>query len=308
MAENKKKITSAPTKVLYEDKPSHLLAYLLVLVIVIALFGGAYWSWKNYFQEKFQTPGPGITINVPAPPIDIKLPDREVTINLDDLMIKSPESVVEGFYDWYIGYSGNPLEDKAYATQPAITDILAEKMEKLSEGSTMDPFLCAQSKPNSFTVSPAEMVGGSAATVLVNENFNGSTVQVKINLRLSNNAWQMTNIQCVPQNSLTAFLDLLRDETGIPFSAPQPLTFSWSIPDDKGSESISVQGSGVHANGVVIHPDALVTFFRVQGFDMDPLSLDTGKDGYQKGNVVCLVEDIFDKSAKHDVSVNCGEL
>ena len=38
----------------------------------------------------------------------------------------SPEKVVTDFYDWYLGYEGNPLAQKAYQSRGEVSSELAQ--------------------------------------------------------------------------------------------------------------------------------------------------------------------------------------
>lgn len=117
-----------------------------------------------------------------------------------------PSQVVQNFYTEWISYSGepptrNPITDRIYQTSGYVTDSLVKQLDETIEsfeGGGYDPVLCAQDRPESFSVQPA-VVKGETAEVTVREDFYGEIKDVKTELVLQDNSWKIDKIICTPQ-------------------------------------------------------------------------------------------------------------
>lgn len=124
----------------------------------------------------------------------------------------APEQVVEGFYDWYLGYIGdpvsgqmrNPLVDGAYRSSEYLTEAFIQQVEDLLasfDKGGYDPFLCAQDIPRSFSVD-APAVSGQEAVVILRELWNPGTQyeraqDVRVALRMVDGVWKIDGIACI---------------------------------------------------------------------------------------------------------------
>jgi hypothetical protein len=116
---------------------------------------------------------------------------------------RTPAEVVDSFYQWYIGYAGNPLADGAYRSNEHLTEAFVIRVEEIIaafDKGGYDPFLCAQDIPGSFSIGE-ENVSGEEATVGLTEVWNPDTEyesysQVKVALKLEGETWKITGIDC----------------------------------------------------------------------------------------------------------------
>jgi hypothetical protein len=123
----------------------------------------------------------------------------------------SPDAVVRGFYDWYLGYIGdpasveirNPLVDGAYRSSAYLTEEFVQKVDDILasfDKGGCDPFLCAQDIPRSFSVDAA-VGSGDEATVVVHEIWNPGTefesvLDITVTLRLVDGVWKIADVAC----------------------------------------------------------------------------------------------------------------
>ena len=129
----------------------------------------------------------------------------------------APEEVVRGFYDWYLGYIGdpaaeemrNPLVDGAYRSSEYLTEDFVQRVDEIIasfDKGGYDPFLCAQDIPRSFTVDEAA-VSGEESTVVVHQLWNPGTEyesvrDVKVALQMGDGAWKIADVTCgVPEST-----------------------------------------------------------------------------------------------------------
>ena len=136
-----------------------------------------------------------------------------VSCGAPDPAAMSPEQVVQGFYDWYLGYIGdpasgemrNPLVDGAYRSSEYLTGEFIQKVDEIvasfDDRGGYDPFLCAQDIPRSFAVDDAVVVGGEAS-VVVHEIWNPGTEcesvhDVEVTLRMVDGVWKIADVTCV---------------------------------------------------------------------------------------------------------------
>jgi hypothetical protein len=79
-----------------------------------------------------------------------------------EAMSATPETVVESFYNWYIGYPGNALVDGAYRSSEYLTTEFVRKVDEIIasfDKGGYDLFLCAQDIPGEFAIEKAVGVG-----------------------------------------------------------------------------------------------------------------------------------------------------
>jgi hypothetical protein len=114
----------------------------------------------------------------------------------------SPTEVVNRFYRWHLGYTGNPLADKAYRTNTDLAESFIAEVDAMLasfELGAADPFLLAQDIPERFTVDRG-VETDEEATVLLNLYWAGSTtpIQREVTLHLLDGRWQITEVKSVP--------------------------------------------------------------------------------------------------------------
>lgn len=108
----------------------------------------------------------------------------EITCHVpEEAASRTPEQVVQTFYNWYIHYPGNPLADKAfYGFGMYLTQDLIEETVEIVAGFEMggyDPILLAQDLPTDITVQEAE-VRGDDATVRVDTSWDGHALTLRL--------------------------------------------------------------------------------------------------------------------------------
>jgi hypothetical protein len=155
----------------------------------------------------------------------------------------APEDVIEGFFNWYTGYPGNPTADRILATNPVVTAGLVEKVETILSSSDLrgggDPILCAQERPRAFTV---EVIDRSAdsVTAVVHSEFEGHTIYV--GMMKVDGEWKIADVSC-PTDPSAGLPD--EDEVSEP-EAPTPTADSTDqgpdAEEDEASESVLPAG------------------------------------------------------------------
>jgi hypothetical protein len=106
---------------------------------------------------------------------------------------RTPEEVVQGFYNWYLRYEGHVLVDCAHRTNTDLSEsYVAQLDEMIDRGIRADPILCAQDIPNSVNVGEAT-ISGSRASVPVTTSFG---TKLAVDLNLVEGAWFIQNIRC----------------------------------------------------------------------------------------------------------------
>ncbi|MDF1497059.1 MAG: DUF3828 domain-containing protein [Patescibacteria group bacterium] len=111
--------------------------------------------------------------------------------------VNTPEQSVNEFYGSWINYEGNPMVDKIYRNNPLITAGLTQQIDSILasfDKSGYDPVLCAQDKPQNFSLGVVTVDGNNASVVLT-ENFGGSEKNIIVSLKKDTN-WQIDNIIC----------------------------------------------------------------------------------------------------------------
>jgi hypothetical protein len=115
-----------------------------------------------------------------------------------------PAQVVEGFFQWYLAYMGdpttdafrNPMVDRAYGESDLLTGRFVQQIDELLasfDGAGYDPFLCAQDIPRSLSTEEIAL-DGAIAEVEVTTNFVGHRFHV--DLINQDGAWKIDNIRC----------------------------------------------------------------------------------------------------------------
>ncbi len=115
----------------------------------------------------------------------------------------SPRDIVETFYNWYLGYDGNPLVTGAYKDRSELSSGFKVKVETILKSSEMggfDPILQAQDIPQTIEVG-TPVVEGDIARVQVDEDFGGNIQSLQVALIKENGEWLISDIEAL--NSLT---------------------------------------------------------------------------------------------------------
>ena len=104
-----------------------------------------------------------------------------------------PDQTVRDFYDWYLSYPGNPLTEKAYRSNVALSDDFIHQLDEQTAGELIaDPLLCAQDVPESVTISRAEISDQSAEVEVDTSLGNRFTVR----LAMEKNVWKIVEVIC----------------------------------------------------------------------------------------------------------------
>jgi hypothetical protein len=116
----------------------------------------------------------------------------------------SPAQAVEGYYDWYLDYIGepgsddfrNPLVDRAYRDSEYLSASFVGHVDELLSAVTpmgADPFLCAQDIPTFLKVD-AVLTTGETASVVMRSSFDGHVFTV--DTQETDEGWLITNVTC----------------------------------------------------------------------------------------------------------------
>jgi hypothetical protein len=116
----------------------------------------------------------------------------------------APQSVVEGFYQWYLDYIGdrasghfrNPLVDRAYQSSEHLTPEFVQKVDGIIasfDRAAYDPFLCAQDIPSQMLAGEADVIGDTA-TVTVHTDFVNH--EFKVELVQVDGEWKISDVVC----------------------------------------------------------------------------------------------------------------
>ena len=148
--------------------------------------------------------------------------------------LKTPDSVVRAFYDFYLGYIGdpatenfhNPLVDKAYHDTPYLTESFVQHIDELLAefgGAGYDPFLCAQNIPT-FIEPDVTFARNGIASVVFRSSFPNQLVTV--DLQPEGDSWRIDNVTCahdpagVATTFYTWYLGYIGDRSGDDFRNP----------------------------------------------------------------------------------------
>ena len=90
------------------------------------------------------------------------------------------------------------------------------------------------------------------------------------------------------------FLENLKQETGIDFSAIADVEFDWMVEKDKKMERVTIQGRGFEADEIPSEQYSRIeSFLKAHGFEADIYNAAAGTisglDGYRKDYLVCIV-------------------
>lgn len=119
----------------------------------------------------------------------------------------------------------------------------------------------------------------------------------------------------VADDEITLFLKTLAEETEIDFSEVEVTEMDWMV--EEGTETIV--GKGFQAEGVVLEPQQLATWFEDRGFEPDMYNISAGTIvglvGYTKGGLACTVkegvsggeEGMEQGTDLSDVEIKCGK-
>ena len=125
-------------------------------------------------------------------------------------------SVVRAFYEWYLGYLGdpatdnfrNPLVDRAYHDTPYLTGSFVQHIDELLDyfdseygGAGYDPFLCAQAIPT-FIKPDVSFERNGMTAVVVRSSFPNQMFTV--DLLPEGESWRISNITCAHDPAGTA--------------------------------------------------------------------------------------------------------
>ena len=145
----------------------------------------------------------------PSTPTEPRTPTAEAPESL------TPQQVTANFYDWYLGYIGdpasetfrNPLVDQAYRDTPYLSASFVGHVDELLAGFAgggYDPFLCAQNVPTEMTPDVV-FTRSDRASVVVRSSFPNHMVTV--DLQPEGERWVISNITCAqdPAGIATTF-------------------------------------------------------------------------------------------------------
>lgn len=105
-----------------------------------------------------------------------------------------PDEVVNNFYRSYLAFPGNPLVEKMYHGNGNLSPDFIQYLDEFSAGGMMyDPVLCAQAKPNAFTLADTEK-SKDQASVLVQTDFEDH--EFVVHLVFDGSAWLIDSVDC----------------------------------------------------------------------------------------------------------------
>jgi hypothetical protein len=108
-----------------------------------------------------------------------------------------PLEITSDFYQEWINYEANPLADKLYQDNSALSSDMEEKIESMVKGfdkGGYDPVLLAQDKPESIEMETTR-VSDKVALVTVTETFGGTQKEIKVDLIKNGSGWQINDIR-----------------------------------------------------------------------------------------------------------------
>ncbi len=111
-----------------------------------------------------------------------------------------PGDVVTAFYDWYLGYEGDPLADQAYHSHDLLADDFAFEIDRRvaeSEMEGFDPFVCSREMPDEIVVGTIER-SGDVAHVIVTSASGRHFFSVTLHVESTDDPhWRITNVDCM---------------------------------------------------------------------------------------------------------------
>jgi len=111
----------------------------------------------------------------------------------------TPADVVQAFYSWYLRFSGNPYTSGAPEMAQYVTPELVARLAnpaKGTPGKAVDPFVCAQNPPASFTAGTPTISGDHATVVVQTQNGSGTNNDITVSLVQRDGTWQIDNVTC----------------------------------------------------------------------------------------------------------------
>jgi hypothetical protein len=116
----------------------------------------------------------------------------------------SPESVVQGFYAWYLGRLNkddwNPLRRRKDALKYLDADF-RRKAPRLIRRADADIFICAQDWmkewEKNFKVAPAKVRGAKASAIVTLPVKGGDDIRIKVMLRRTGGVWKIVGTDCL---------------------------------------------------------------------------------------------------------------
>jgi hypothetical protein len=116
----------------------------------------------------------------------------------------SPESVVQGFYAWYLGRLNkddwNPLRRRREALKYLDAEF-RRKAPRLIRRADADIFICAQDWmkewEKNFKVAPANVRGAKADAVVTLPVKEGKDIRIKVMLRRERGTWKIEGTDCL---------------------------------------------------------------------------------------------------------------
>jgi len=125
-----------------------------------------------------------------------------------------PEQTVQSFYNEWINSPTNLIAEGGYRTMALLTDNAKSKIDSVvrsfdGQGS-YDPVLCAQDKPQSFTLVNDSTIGDKSQVTVV-ENFSGRENRVTVSLIKEGATWKIDDINCGAGSGDQALLSQVGD-------------------------------------------------------------------------------------------------
>jgi hypothetical protein len=109
----------------------------------------------------------------------------------------TPQEVVQYFYDNYRLMDSSLLSEDAYKSNPYLNadgvKYIDQVVAGFGEGGAVDPFICAQDMPDSFTAGEA-VIDGSQAVVDVETGWG---TRIKVTLDVTGSEWKISKFECV---------------------------------------------------------------------------------------------------------------
>jgi hypothetical protein len=108
-----------------------------------------------------------------------------------------PLEVTGYFYQEWLSYQDNPLSDKLYYNNPALSAEMEDKIDRIVSGfdkGGYDPVLLAQDKPDSIEMEITRRSDRSAV-VTVTEIFSSTRKELKVDLIKEGWKWQISDIR-----------------------------------------------------------------------------------------------------------------
>jgi len=114
-----------------------------------------------------------------------------------------PDQVVRDFYNWYLEYEGNPLNDQAYQSVSYLSPELVKMLYVASNENIDQNFLvCAPEKPPEIRATAVQISGDveivAATTSFVDQDFSVDAIQ-------QDGIWMTDKTHCFPYPALVFY-------------------------------------------------------------------------------------------------------